>query len=278
MIVRSAKSVLEFVQTVLELEPMVTRGDPADLWYRGVLDSSFQLLPGAYRVQDFDESSDFFTFQNLVPSLLPREPIDEWEWYYFAQHYGLRTRLLDWTESPLAALYFALVSTTGFRSPKPDLMPEISTAVVEGPGQLLPCVWMMNPAELNRKSMREKLEPVIYVPSTEKATRRWLPSACRRGSPYKIDDQDVLDNSKPLAIFPRRHNPRIVAQRGVFTVHGADETPIERLFQPGELGLARIEIRASDPTSIKEDLNTLGVTKTTIFPEPSSVAEDIRQD
>jgi hypothetical protein len=37
------------------------------------------------------------------------------------------------------------------------------------------------------------------------------------------------DNRKPIAIFPARTNPRILAQRGVFTVHGADEIALEDL-------------------------------------------------
>jgi hypothetical protein len=83
-----------------------------------------------------------------------------------------------------------------------------------------------------------------------------------------------------VAIFPKRHNPRIIAQRGTFTIHGVKETPINRLplkRSGGEDGCLRVDIDPSALTQLRNQLWGVGVTKTLIYPEPQSLADDLKR-
>ena len=58
----------------------------------------------------WDEKSMIERFKRKAPSRYVKVP-DEgkyYDWLFLMQHFGLPTRLLDWTESPLIALYFAV--------------------------------------------------------------------------------------------------------------------------------------------------------------------------
>lgn len=168
-------------------------------FFRGQSDVSWCLLPSIARKiwrEQWDienpEENLYFDFVTKAGSLLP-EGNSSWLNVFSMQHYGLPTRLLDWTETFSIALYFAL------RDAKKKAV-----------------VWVLDPYALNKQSINR--EEILHPTELENDYNEcfFKKKAALRG--------------KVIAISPLRHNPRVFYQRSGFTLHSDISSPLENLY------------------------------------------------
>jgi hypothetical protein len=102
-------------ETILEFLQRLPTPDVDKRWlYRGQADESWSLVPSIARIEPIAdtrrraERDMVEEFKRYAIPYLVRVPTSEWEWLALAQHHGLPTRLLDWTQNPMAALLFAV--------------------------------------------------------------------------------------------------------------------------------------------------------------------------
>jgi hypothetical protein len=239
-------SVAELIE---KLRPIYRRSKT--VWFRGHRDGRWNLDPSLSREKKLDRELELAKrFKQNAFQFLSRIPTEEWEWMFLMQHYGVPTRLLDWTENPLVGLYFATREDQFKRGAK---MP---SAVV----------WCLFPQKLNEMAGMV-LGSVDDIPAfgDEKELADYLPSQVLQTSSSK----------NPLAIIAPRQFERVYAQQGVFTIMHREARHIEQLHpasgDPNHL--AKLVIPRRSVSRIQRELAILRVTKLTVFPQLENVAE-----
>jgi hypothetical protein len=172
-------------------------------------------------------------------------PQDSWEWYFLMQHYGMPTRLLDWTESAAVALYFSLVEVTGVQ--------------VDADA----CVWILEPRSLNE--MSANFGPHIPIYSNPKL-KSYLPDLW--------DESTELRGSLPIAIDPPSNSPRIAAQKGKFTIHSHGKSNAKWINNAAD-SLRRVVIPRKFKERVRRQLILTGIDESTLFPGLSGLSAEI---
>lgn len=159
--------------------------------FRGHSDVSWILRPKIGREDalavTWDEAAErslFAEFKRRARQFESGVEFNDWDWLALAQHYGLPTRLLDWTQNPLVATYFAVASQ---------------------PAQ--------TDAEIIAVRVRERDYLDLDGEKDGEPGLRPDPFDGRLWLPWLNDDGGVR------FVRPLIRAPRMISQRGVFSVH-----------------------------------------------------------
>jgi hypothetical protein len=250
------------IQTLTEFTALIERllgSAKGPLWHRGCADfDNHHLSPGLYRhptIKDADrllalEERMLTHFRQRSDPFISRPLKDnDWERLFFMQHFEIPTRLLDWSENPFVALFFALTS-------EPD-HPDADAAV-----------WMLDPVSWNRKSLDNMTFTEGILTVEDGLLDGFKPGA----------DQDTM-NTDPVAIYGFHNSARIVAQRGVFTISGKDTGRMEEIYKNRDYPqdcLLKVRLPKAVKVNLLDSLFKVGFTHSVVYPDLAGLAKEMK--
>ena len=210
-------------------------------WWRGHGVADWSLTPSAHResLSETDMYLRFIQRARTRHSPCP-EAADFSAWLFLMQHFGLPTRLLDWTESLFVATFFAVFNDQHYDT--------------DG------AIWALFPIGLNQTQLGQGkifgarnplVKPLIFSPFVG-------------GKPKEA----------VVALISDEIDIRMLVQLSAFTVHGFP-TPIEDLPQK-ENFLIKFTVPKEAKPSLRSALTLIGIRESCLFPDLEHLAKEIK--
>lgn len=264
------------------IKKLVASDEVCSVWFRGEnnINLTTPLIPKLYRAYGDPDSKEAYNYAKNLENNIKSEfairslpylqknniEANQWNNYFLMQHYGLETRLLDWTESALNALFFAIE----------DLSENDSK------------VWILNPHKLNQYTT-EKIHPEskglesLINPSIKDASKLFnekmefdLNELARIYLDLDFDNyrKDKIDEFYPLAILPSILDERMEVQSSCFTIFGNKINGLKSIKNQVNF-LESITISGTDKRSIRKELRYLGISQKSIYPDLQGLSKSI---
>ncbi len=225
------------------------------LWFRGHSDINWVLIPGVYRSSfpkndedkrlEYEQSltQDFRVFSAGLRSGNENDA----ELYFLQQHYGMPTRLLDWTNNPLAALFFAVAPNNNSQDGEIFLMDATQIA----------------PGTASRKFNGHDFSGIAT------GTNPVFTDALKPISQWKTINEfpDFI-----IPVRPDYFDKRINLQGSCFTFH----VPKEQELKKSNTFLTNCRIPSSSKASIMRELSLLGIDHFNIFGNLEGLASTLK--
>jgi len=253
-----------FYRRVENFEQIIEIGTTySENWFRGHPLIYNELTPSVYRKEyvgnkQFNIRFEFWVaenFKRIAPSMSIKTPEvkNHLEWLFIMQHYGSPTRLLDWTENILKAVFFCVT-----KNPKKDAE-----------------LWSMFPLTLN------EFHQFWGFPLPSESIAKFLASAPFHNNQDKLKEELKLDfvPRYPLAILPPLKNERMTAQQSTFTIHPIPKKGdlITDMLKEDDKKLVRYIIPHSLKDEFEWKLLDMGITYRTLFPDLEGLSKSIKQ-
>ncbi len=248
-----AKSWNDLFQLLFEVEPRMSTGRFRSRFvFRGVANAVYIDLPTSLqRLTDKTEhlpkleAKLIRAFKKYAYLEGPQSELT-WEWLSIAQHYGLPTRLLDWTWSPMVAMHFA--TDKNFDSDGVIWMVDFRRAI-----NYLP------------KKMRDVAD--------EESTTMFTTSMLQSVAPTLESFDSLRPKQRWLTFFePPSLDSRIANQYGLFSVMNGAATRLEEWLDTKPDLYKKVIIPAALKWEVRDKLDQANITERVMFPGLSGVA------